>query len=210
MDYFSVFLTSFTIALSGALMPGPLLTAVIAETAKHGFKSGPLMIAGHALLEALTLGLIVFGLAGLVSNNTVAMRFIAAIGSLVLFYFGLTMIASLPKLSLKSKSASLKATNLVLMGITISLSTPYFAFWWLTIGLGLVLAAQKQGMLAVFIFFLGHIAADLGWYSLVSWGISKGRKLISDRTYRLIILACAVVLIGFSLYFGSSAFKPAF
>jgi hypothetical protein len=51
---------------------------------------------------------------------------------------------------------------------------------------------------------------DLGWYSLVSWGISKGRELISDRAYRGIILACALVLIGFSLYFGSSAFKPSF
>jgi threonine/homoserine/homoserine lactone efflux protein len=209
MDYLSVFLMSFTIALSGALMPGPLLTTVIAESAKHGFKSGPLLILGHAILEALTLGLIVFGLAGFVSN-TLAMRLIAAIGSLVLFYFGAGMIASLPGLSLKSKKTSPKATNLVLLGITVSASNPYFAFWWLTIGLGLVLAAQKQGLLAVFVFFLGHITADLGWYSLVSWGISKGREFISDRIYRRIILACAVALIGFSLYFGSTAFKTTF
>jgi threonine/homoserine/homoserine lactone efflux protein len=209
MDYFSIFLMSFTIALSGALMPGPLLTAVIAESAKHGFKSGPLMIAGHAILEALTIALIIFGLAG-VSSNTTAMRSIAIIGSLILLYFGLTMILSIPKLSLKTKNIAPKAGNLVLLGITISASTPYFAFWWLTIGLGLVLAAQKQGLLAVLIFFAGHITADLGWYSLVAWGISKGRKFISDKVYRAIILACAVALIGFSAYFGLTAFKNTF
>jgi threonine/homoserine/homoserine lactone efflux protein len=209
MDYLSVYFMSFTLALSGALMPGPLLTAVIAESAKHGFKSGPLLILGHAILEALTVGLIIFGLAGFVSN-TVAMRLVAVIGSLALFYFGWTMIASLPGLSLKPEKASPKAANLVLLGITISLSTPYFAFWWLTIGLGLVLAAQKQGMLAVLFFFAGHITADLGWYSLVALGISKGRKFISDKIYRAIILTCAVALIGFSAYFGLTAFKPAF
>ena len=209
MSYLSIFLMSFTIALSGALMPGPLLTTVIAESAKHGFKSGPLLILGHAILEALTVGLIVFGLAGFVSS-TLAMRLIATIGSLVLFYFAATMIASIPRLSLKSKGISPKASNLVLLGITVSASNPYFAFWWLTIGLGLLMAAQKQGMFAVFIFFLGHISADLGWYSLVSWGISKGREFISDRIYRGVILACAVSLIGFSLYFGLTAFKTAF
>jgi threonine/homoserine/homoserine lactone efflux protein len=209
MDYFSIFLMSFTIALSGALMPGPLLTTVISESAKHGFKSGPLLILGHAILEALTVGLIVFGLAGFISN-TLTMRLIAAIGSMVLLYFGVAMIASLPGLSLKSKKTSPKTSNLVLLGITVSASNPYFAFWWLTIGLGLVLAAQKQGLLAILIFFAGHITADLGWYSLVSWGISKGREFISDRVYRGIILACALALMGFSLYFGSSVFKPAF
>jgi len=190
-------------------MPGPLLTAVIAETAKHGFKSGPFMILGHAILEALMVWLLIIGLAGFASNPAV-IRFIAIIGSLVLLYFGLSMINSLPKLSLKTKRNSLKSSSLILMGITVSASNPYWSFWWLTIGLGLVLVAQKQGLLAVFIFFAGHILADLGWYSLVSWGISKGREFISDRIYRAIILVCAAALIGFSLYFGSTAFKPAF
>ena len=39
-DYILIFLVSFTIAFSGALMPGPLLTAVISQSVKHGFKSG--------------------------------------------------------------------------------------------------------------------------------------------------------------------------
>lgn len=206
MDYLSIFLMSFTIALSGALMPGPLLTAVIAESAKHGFKSAPLMILGHAILEALAIGLIILGFAGFASNAS-AMRFITIIGSLVLLYFGLSMIRSLPQLSLKTKSGSLKSSSLILMGITVSMSNPYWSFWWLTIGLGLVLAAQKQGYLAVLIFFTGHISADLGWYCLVSWGVSKGRKFISDFIYRGIILACAVALIGFGVYFGLTAFK---
>ena len=53
MEYFFIFMTSFVIALSGALAPGPLLAACISESTKHGFKSGPLMILGHAILEII-------------------------------------------------------------------------------------------------------------------------------------------------------------
>ncbi len=204
MDYLSIFLMSFTVALSGALMPGPLLTAVIAESAKHGFKSGPLMILGHAILEALAIGLIILGFSGLASSPA-AMRLIALCGSLILLYFGCSMIGSLSGLSLKNKSAALKNSNLVLMGITVSLSNPYWSFWWLSIGLGLVLAAQKQGLAAILFFFSGHVIADLGWYSIVAWGVSKGKRFISDKIYRGVILACAVALIGFSVYFGLTA-----
>jgi threonine/homoserine/homoserine lactone efflux protein len=205
MDYFSILLASFTIALSGALMPGPLLTSVIAESAKHGFKSGPLMILGHAILEALMVALLILGFARFASNPAVV-RAVAIIGSLILFYFAIGMIRSLPGLSLKKKSGASKNSNLVFLGITVSISNPYWSFWWLTIGLGLVLAAQKQGLAAVIIFFTGHILADFGWYSVVAWGISKGRKFISDKTYRGIILACAVALMLFSFYFGLSTF----
>jgi threonine/homoserine/homoserine lactone efflux protein len=43
--------TSFIVALSGALMPGPLLTLTVGEAARRGFWAGPLIIVGHALLD---------------------------------------------------------------------------------------------------------------------------------------------------------------
>lgn len=45
----TIFVSSFVIGLSGALMPGPLLTATISESSQRGFIAGPLMIIGHAL-----------------------------------------------------------------------------------------------------------------------------------------------------------------
>ena len=41
---FGIFATSFVIALSGALMPGPVLTVTISESTKRGFWAGPLII----------------------------------------------------------------------------------------------------------------------------------------------------------------------
>ena len=132
------------------------------------------------------------------------MRAITLTGSLVLCYFGIRLLspASRPRMETKALPASTR--HLVLLGISVSLSNPYWTIWWLTIGLGLVLAAKQQGWMAVAVFFLGHVSADLGWYSIVSAGVSRSRKLISDKVYRAAISFCAIALIGFGLYFAFS------
>jgi len=62
MGYLWIFALSFTIALSGALAPGPLLAAVISQSARQGAKIGPLIILGHAAVELVMVIFIVVGL----------------------------------------------------------------------------------------------------------------------------------------------------
>jgi threonine/homoserine/homoserine lactone efflux protein len=47
--FITLFVTSFIVALSGAVMPGPLLTVTISETSRRGLMTGPLLIVGHAV-----------------------------------------------------------------------------------------------------------------------------------------------------------------
>jgi threonine/homoserine/homoserine lactone efflux protein len=65
----------------------------------------------------------------------------------ILLYFGLRMLFSLPRSSLNTETKDKKSANLTAMGITLSLANPYWGIWWLSIGLGLVLAAQQKGFL---------------------------------------------------------------
>ena len=206
LSYFSIFAASFVIAISGALMPGPLLTAVISESARHGFKAGPLMVFGHALIEMFLVVLIILGLGSFI-NNPLAYKLIAAGGALILCYFGLSMITSARTLSLRTETANSKQGQLVLTGALLSLTNPYWSIWWLSIGLGLIFAALKVGMIALLFFFAGHILADLVWYTLVAFGISHGKKLISDPLYRGLIMGCGTLLLVFAGYFAATLFS---
>jgi threonine/homoserine/homoserine lactone efflux protein len=204
MDYFSIFTLSFTIALSGALAPGPLLAAVIAHSGRSGAKTGPLLILGHAIVELAMVALIVLGCARFV-NNPIILKTIALTGAGILAYFGISMLLTLKTASLEASPPNTAGKNLPLLGITLSLSNPYWSIWWLTIGMGLLLVAQKKGILGLAVFFLGHIAADLGWYSFISYSLSKNASKIKVKHYRILLGICALALLWFAFWFARYA-----
>ena len=69
----------------------------------------------------------------------------------------------------------MKPRNLVLAGILLSLANPYWFIWWATIGIGYILFSFQYGIAGIIAFYSGHILADLAWYSMISFGIAKGR-----------------------------------
>ena len=206
MNYLSIFIVSFVIALSGALAPGPLLTTVIAKSIRHGSKVGPTIIIGHAILEIIMVIIIVFGLSNFI-NKPYIIKIISISGITILFIFGINMLKSIKNISLKTEQKEEEGEdNLILLGITMSIANPYWSIWWLSIGLGLVLGASRLGALAIGLFFIGHILADLIWYSIVSLTISKGKRFITDRIYKIIVSICGITLISFGLYFSTIIF----
>ena len=68
----AIFVSSFIIALSGALMPGPLLAVTVRDTSRQGFVAAPLLVLGHGILEAGLLALILLGLAEWVRGDVAA------------------------------------------------------------------------------------------------------------------------------------------
>lgn len=202
----TIFGTSFVIALSGALMPGPLLTVTISESTTKGAIAGPLMILGHGILELVLILALLSGLGPLLSRDDVFI-FISLAGGSVLLWMGYSMIRSIPTMSLgdqensdKSKTVT-KKSSLVLAGITLSAINPYWIIWWASIGLGYITHSLQYGLLGIIAFFTGHILADLAWYAFVSMGIAKGKHLLSNSTYRGLLGGCAVFLLVFSLWF---------
>ena len=200
---------SFGLALSGALSPGPLLVTAIREGARQGARAGPLLTLGHGVLEAAVIVLIAFQLAPLVDQGR-PFGVMALAGGAVLLVMGALMLREAPKAStadlFKDVPAGGKpgalwgAARTALAGAAVSLSNPYWALWWLGSG-AWVLKAAKSGWPGLLAFFTGHILADLGWYWLVTFAVSRGHRLFSDRGYRLLMGGCALFLIGFAGYF---------
>jgi len=206
MSYLSIFIISFTIALSGALVPGPLFATVVYQSAKQGFKTGPLIILGHGILEIAMIAFITLGFSRFI-NSPAVLKGISVAGALVLIIFGISMLREIKEPAIEESGNYGKSSNLIMMGFMLSITNPHWTIWWLTVGLGLVLAAQKIGMIAIAIFFAGHILADLGWYSIISFTVSKGKKFISKTVHRGVIYFCAMTLVGFGIYLGVNSFK---
>lgn len=201
-----IFSSSFLVALSGALMPGPLLTYTVAEAARRGFWVGPVIILGHGVLELGLLILLLLGI-GAIINQPLIMGVIALAGACILFWLGYELFTSARHARLSFDAEDVKTLSPFWAGIIMSLSNPYWLIWWVTLGLGYVLFASQYGLWGVVFFYVGHILADLGWYSLVSLAVAQGKKFISDRVYHGFMVVCALFLMIFGCYFGYQGVK---
>jgi len=205
IDLFSIFSTSFIIALSGAMMPGPLLTATISHSASRGMIAGPLLILGHGVLELALVTALISGLEPYV-NNDLFFVIVGILGSLILIWMAYGMFRAIPQLHLDWQVVDTQPKNgMIIDGILLSLANPYWSIWWASIGLGYIFHAMRFGIHGVVIFFVGHILADLAWYAGVSVAVSKGRSILNDRVYRQVIAGCATFLLVFAGYFLYSA-----
>ncbi len=196
----TIFFSSFVIALSGAMMPGPMLTATISESSRRGVWTGPLLVAGHGVLELALLVALMVGLAPLLLKDEVFVG-ISLAGSVILLWMAYGIFRSLPNLRLEWQDAGKKQGQLMFYGVLLSLANPYWYIWWATIGLGYIAQCRTSGILGIAAFFVGHILGDMAFYGLVSATVAKGRSFLSNRLYRNVLGCCAVFLVGFACFF---------
>lgn len=200
MILLTTFASSFIIALSGAMMPGPLMAVTITESSRRGAVAGPLMIFGHGLLEIGLVAGMFSGLAAFLQNESVFIV-VALFGGIVLLWMGISMLMSLPTIELPKPGTEQPGQNLVLAGIVLSLCNPYWLIWWVSIGMGYILHSARIGLAGISAFLCGHLFADLAWYSLIALGVARGRTWFTPGMYRSLIGICGLILIGFSAYF---------
>lgn len=184
-------------------MPGPLLTVTISESVRRGAKSGPLLMVGHSLLELSLVIALVLGLKRFLVNQMFE-TVVSILGGLFLLWMGYSMLKDVRQgsvsLNLSVKKQS-RVIGPVIAGILVSLSNPYWAIWWATIGLSYITKAWTYGLTGLAVFYTGHILADFTWYGAVSLAVAKGRRIMSERLYRGIIAVCGIFLMGLAVLF---------
>jgi threonine/homoserine/homoserine lactone efflux protein len=208
----AIFVSSFVIGLSGAMMPGPLLAVTIRHTTRKGFAAAPLLVLGHAILEGALLCLILFGVMEWIRGEA-ATTVIALLGSAMLLWMARGMAREVRTLrfapgreeredAAEEGSAAGGWFRPVLDGIVVSAANPYWSLWWATIGLGYLLLSRNQGISGIISFVTGHVMADVAWYFLVGSAVAAGRGWFTDRMYRGVVSACALFLVFFAMTFG--------
>ncbi|MEW6720688.1 MAG: LysE family transporter [Thermodesulfobacteriota bacterium] len=203
----AIFVSSFIIALSGALMPGPLLAVTVRHASRGSFSAAPLLVLGHAALEGALVLFLLLGLTEWIRGEaaTIAIA-LAGCGMLLRMALGMAREAATLRLDAGNAGAgdAAPAGSLrpFLDGIVTSVSNPYWSLWWATIGLGYLLLSRGRGPEGVLAFFAGHILADAAWYLFVGTAVSAGRGWFTDRAYRAVVCACAAFIAFFALSFG--------
>lgn len=188
---------AFMVGLTGAMSPGPYLTVTIARTLQHGRVSALLMLVGHALLEATLLLGFAFGLQHVLTRESVVTA-LGIVGGAVLLLMGASlMLGSIRGTVAVDLRPDAKASAIgpVAHGVLVSLSNPYWTLWWATIGVTLAAKGLAIGPIGVLAFYIGHQLADVVWYGFVVFAVSKGRKLLTPRVYRLVIGSLAAFLL---------------
>lgn len=193
------------VGFTGAMMPGPVTTLIVTESARRGFIAGPLVTIGHVLLELVMVIALFFGLGDVLKQNVVA-GVIGLMGGLFLLWMGWGILKSAWRgevsLTLATDgSTSGASSNPVVQGILTSISNPYWLLWWATVGAASLIAFRAYGLPGIVAFYIGHTLADWVWNNTVAFIVATGRKLMSDTIYRAISIVCGGFLIMLSLYF---------
>jgi len=191
----------FVIGLTGAVVPGPMLFATVAASLRKGWIAGPQIVFGHALVEIVICTIIVLGFS---IANDITFQIVSLVGGGALIMFGVATINSSRNAAFDAAGGG--ASSPVIAGILTSVSNPYFLIWWLTIGNAMVMDGLAIGVAAAVLFVTGHWIADLTWYTLVSVSSSRGRRVMSDRTYKRMLVGCGIFLICFGMYYLAGVF----
>ncbi|WP_445475274.1 LysE family translocator [Methanococcoides methylutens] len=190
-------------AISAALIPGPMTFATIGISLKKGCRSGESVFIGHALVELTIFLLILVGISS--SINETMMSYLTIIGGFMMVLLGLMLVKNAKEVStmdvLMSESRLNLPFNPIYAGILTSALNPYFVIWWLAAGTAIILHEYMISVFAVVVFIVGHWITDLGFLVAVSSSSSKGKELVSQRTYKRMLYFCGGLLMVFGLWF---------
>jgi threonine/homoserine/homoserine lactone efflux protein len=199
VNYLGLFAWSFGVAIGPVVSPGPVSVAVVTEGMRRGFRVGPLVSTGHALVELLMVGALMLGL-GRALEYPALVAGVGILGGLFLLWMGGTMgwnvLRHKPGLPRPDEDSVVPGgRSLVGLGVATTVSNPFWYVWWIGMGSGYVLASGQQGPAALAAFYLGHISADYAWNTLLATTVASGRRWLSDRVYRVLLVVSGLFLV---------------
>jgi len=189
-------LSAVAISLSGVMLPGPMTAATVAKGYSNK-NAGAWIAVGHAVIEVPLIVAIYFGFGHFIGSPQ-AVKVIYIVGGLMLLYLGFRMFRTAG--NAVGEIGGLPSSSLV-TGIVITGTNPAFYVWWATIGMVLMAGAAKFGLAGVILFTLVHWPCDLAWTEFLSAGTFKSRKWWTQKVQKIVFTVCALILIGFGVWF---------
>ena len=135
----------FTVGISAAIIPGPMMFATIGASFHKGWRAGPSIFMGHALVEFVFFIVILIGASSFL--NQLIISYLAITGGFVMVVFGLFMIKKAKEASTMDISISASSLNLssgpMSSGIITSALNPFSG----TVSAGIITSALNPFLL---------------------------------------------------------------
>jgi threonine/homoserine/homoserine lactone efflux protein len=161
-------------------------------------------VLGHGLTEVAITVALILGVSSFMGDIRVR-KTIAIVGGAFLAWMGLSMLRKFRSIDKEiasgDKAAVGGSSGPILLGVTTTLSNPYWFGWWGSIGATLLVSSSSLGPRGVVAFVTGHISSDLLWYTIVSYLVSLGLSYGKGAWYRAVFAVCGAFLLVVSAMF---------
>lgn len=197
-------LSAAGISLTGVMLPGPMTAATIAKgySDRH---AGIRIAAGHAVIEIPLIAVmaVIYFRSGSLASSPQVERIIYLVGGVMLLYLGFRMFRA--NRMAPGVVGGLPASSFV-TGMVITGTNPSFYLWWVTAGAILIAGAARFGLIGFILLAVVHLPSDFVWSEFLSVGTFESKRWWTQRVQRIVFSVCALVLVGFGIWFCVSAF----
>lgn len=202
------------VSTSGVFSPGPLFFVNLFYGSKYGSIMGLKIAIGHTFVEFPLLVLLFYGVSKFSAvslSDSDILKIIGIVGGVFMIFFSFMQIYPVIKnksLETNNQNSRYAIKNAILVGMIFTGLNPFFLVWWSTIGLKLVSdSVNNFGYLnGLILLFFSHIWMDYFWLWITSFMSSKGRSIVKEKVYRILLLFFSTVIGIFGLNLLMNAF----
>jgi len=188
---------TLAISPSGALSPGPLTFATMAEGAKGGgWKAGLAASIGHTVFEAPYTFALTF-LAAKITLSLELQRIMSLASSTIMLFFACMIMKD--ALEGSRKTGGEVSGRPFMVGLLFTGLNPYFIIWWVGAGWPMISGASAAIPLGFLVMYLFHVWYDYLWLIFVATVGRKGVKILGSAGYRAFLAILALLLVVFAV-----------
>ena len=176
-----------------AVIPGPTVTVIVANSLAHGARAGLLNVAGTQLGLGLMMAILIVGLSSVIAAMSWLFDWLRIAGAVYLVYLGYRLLRS-PDALAEAKAPTPRG-GFFLQGFLVMMSNPKALFWF---GAFIPQFVDPKGNYVAQIAFLGVTAMLVALLSDGAYALLTGRAgaFLSKRKVRLVSRLSGGFLIG--------------
>jgi homoserine/homoserine lactone efflux protein len=192
-----IYLTYLLACILIAVIPGPTVTVIVANSLAHGTRAGLLNVAGTQLGLGLMMAILIVGLSSVIAAMSWLFDWLRLAGAAYLVYLGYRLLRS-PDAIAEAKAPAPRG-GFLLQGFLVMMSNPKALFWF---GAFIPQFVDPEGNYVAQIAFLGVTAMAVALLSDGAYAVLTGRAgaFLSRRKVRLVSRLSGGFLIGGGLW----------